>query len=160
MLTAYKLPIIMLLALVCAFIVTQTLICFGFIYGDSMEPTYKDGDTVIVDRTLAAKRDLKRGDVIIFNNEKVSKHPIVKRVAALPGDTVEIKDGTLYINDEANDSFDLTCDDDMAAFTVPKNSLFVLGDNPSASKDSRHEDFGFVAKSSVIGRVICADLFP
>ncbi len=154
-LTLFKIPIIALSALICAFVISQTLVSFGFIYGNSMEPTYSDGDMVILDRTIYTKENLKRGDVIIFKNESVSKHLIVKRIAALQGETVEIKEGVLYVNHEAvpfgGNPFDEN--ENMEEITVPSGCLFVLGDNPTESKDSRHREFGFISKKDVIGRV-------
>lgn len=154
-LTLFKIPIIALSALICAFVISQMLISFGFIYGSSMEPTYSDGDMVIVDRTFHTKESLKQGDVIIFKNENISSHLIVKRIIALPNQTVEIKNGTLYIDQEAvqlcGKPFD--SDENMEKLTVSEGCFFVLGDNPSESKDSRHEEFGLIRQNDVIGKV-------
>ena len=152
----FKFPLLAIAALVAAFIFTQFFFSFAFVYGNSMEPGYKDGDTVVLDKRTASIQQLERQDVIVFKNKNISEHPIIKRIAAIPGDTVEIKNGRLIINEAEVKLYGQPLDEgeNMEKTVILQDQYFVIGDNPSSSVDSRSPEFGTVSRSDVMGKVI------
>lgn len=127
----------------------------------SMEPTLLIGDHLLVDRRLSA-RTPSRGEVIVFQLPKDPKVDFIKRVAAIGGDTVELRDKVLLVNGEAvAESYALHKDeriipagkeprDNYGPAVVPAESYFVLGDNRDNSFDSRY--WGLVSSAQVKGR--------
>lgn len=139
----------------------------------SMRPTLLEGDIIMVNKFLyGAKipftglrlpkiRQPSRGDVIVFIYPENPKKDFVKRLAALPGEIVEIKNGTIYINDQPliEPLFSQRYYYNRGDFakvghkiTVPKDSYFVLGDNSVSSQDSRY--WGFVPAKNILGKAI------
>jgi signal peptidase I len=155
-------------AVVFAFVGLVLVFAFlaGFFYVNltSMQDTLKDGEMMMVSRLPYNPR---HGDIVIFSkhgfsfNEATGQYnTLVKRVIGLPGDTLEFKDGTLYINDIAQEepyireSNWIWRGDMPNPVTVPEDKVFVLGDNRNVSQDSRNSQIGFVETRSVLGRVI------
>ncbi len=146
------------------FFVVQNFVAQPYqISQESMEHTLNPGEYVLVDKLSPHFSDYKRGDVIVFEpptgfQENGSDIPFIKRVIGVAGDTVELKDGAVWVNGvELVEPYVFEgqkTDPDPATgktvWQVPKDSLFVLGDHRVASKDSRY--FGPIAKSTVIGR--------
>ena len=157
----YRIPLISVFALLLSFLISTFAFSLAFIYGDSMSPTYNDSDTVLLDRRASTKNSLQKNDVIIFKNPNVSKYPIVKRIVALQGETVEIINGQLFVNGELQRVLgnDLDKTDNMEKITVEENCFFVIGDNYSLSVDSRNAEFKTVSKDRIIGKVVCR-IFP
>ena len=144
--------------------------------GSSMDPTLKAGEYVLVNKLVYLRidpRDIarlvpfwdvtddehlfpfrppRRGDVIIFRFPKDQTREFVKRVVGLPGETVEIRQGQVFIDNVALDEPYITQPDrtSMKLQAVGRNSYFVLGDNRRASNDSR--DWGPVPDQNVVGR--------
>jgi len=155
-----------------AFCVVRPFIVQAFkIPTGSMRPTLLEGDLILVnkfiygakvpfiDKRLPAVRDLARGDVIVFIYPEDPKKDFIKRLVGLPGDTVEIKNGSIYVNDAPlldpvfNQRYYYNRGDfspEGAKIAVPKDNYFVLGDNSASSKDSRY--WGFVPKSNILGK--------
>lgn len=116
-----------------------------FVDGQSMEPTLKSHQLVLVKRTAAS---IQRDDIIVF---RVDETVYIKRVVAVAGDTVQLKYSRVYINHVYLSPY--TCDADIAAaYNLEADHYFVLGDNDGASIDSR--DFGIISKEHIIGKVI------
>jgi signal peptidase I len=126
-----------------------------FIPSVSMSPTLRPGDVAAVD--VNAYHDLgpARGDIVVFTDPTSDCATVfVKRVAGLPGDTVEQVDGTILVNGEPLDGPERDRNEpDLGPWTVRPGHLFVVGDNLSDSNDSRRDAFGQVAEDDVIGRV-------
>lgn len=128
------------------------------VVGSSMEPQLTDGQQVLVNRFIYKMSKPKTGDVIVFlpnGNEK--SHYYIKRVIAVGGDTVEIVDGVIYVNDKPLEDVHFTgsiSDPGIAAekLTLDVDECFVLGDNPAASEDSRYANIGNVKKEYIIGK--------
>lgn len=120
--------------------------------GDSMYPTLKDGNIMILNKIGYRMNGLKRFDIVVikYQNEK-----IIKRVIGLPGDYVEYKDNKLYINGSiVDEEYDrgYTNDFDLSLFnetTIPEGKYLVLGDNRPISKDSRM--IGLIDKKDITG---------
>lgn len=122
--------------------------------GSSMEPNFHNGDYVIVNRVAYSTGDIQRGDVVVFpapGNEEVD---YIKRVIGLPGDSVAIYGGVVYLNGEAvPETYVLeTWSFDLAEQTVPDSTVFVLGDNRENSDDSRN--WGFLRIETIIGKAV------
>lgn len=126
--------------------------------GTSMSPTLNDGNRVFINR-VAMLTSPKVGDVVAFNpDSNYGKNVSIKRIVALPGDTVLIRNGSLYVNGEKEKSnIEI---EDMADSGVARNEItlgdgeyFLLGDNRNNSEDSRYESVGNVKKSDIIGLV-------
>ena len=142
----------------------------------SMEPTLLVGDYLLVNRlSYVAKVPLldkviftlgqpKRGDIIVFRYPVDTSKDFIKRVIAGPGDTIEIKDKVIYINNKITpDSWGyyrdteilpgiLSPKDNMKPVTVPKDAYFVMGDNRDNSQDSRF--WHFVHKQHLVGKAL------
>ena len=126
--------------------------------GTSMYPTLNNNDKLLVDKiTYQFIGKPERGDVIVFHYPSDPSRDFIKRVIALPGDTIEIANGSVLINDKCIQE-DYILDIPKTGFkkaTVPPNSLFVMGDNRNNSEDSRFSDVGFVAYNLIVGRALC-----
>lgn len=124
-----------------------------------MSPQLEDGDEVLIDRFSYKFISPKPGDVIAFlPNGNTNTHYYIKRVIAVPGDTVQIKDGMIYVNDtEYEDEFETVRMEDAGivkdAITLGEDEYFVLGDSRNNSEDSRFANIGNVKEDYIIGRV-------
>lgn len=126
--------------------------------GQSMNTRLSDGDQVLINRFVYKVSKPKIGDVIVFlpnGNEK--SHYYIKRVIAAGGDSVQIIDGVIYVNDEPSQKvhFNGTISDaGLAAekVTLAPDECFVMGDNPAGSEDSRFANIGNVKSEYVIGK--------
>ena len=134
---------------------------FGFrvsVIGPSMSPTLENGEKVLVNRFVYKLFDPKQNDLIVFQpNGNEKSHYYVKRVIALPGDTVQIKDGKVYVNGEllAESVETEKIENAMMAeneIVVGEDEYFVLGDNRNASSDSRDPSVGKVLGKDFVGR--------
>lgn len=113
--------------------------------GPSMNPNLKNGDIMILNKT--AKID--RFDIVVIKSKNVDD-VLIKRVIALPGETFEVKDGDIYINDKKiNDKYGYGETADFVKLKVPQGEYFVMGDNRSISADSRM--FGTFKKKDIKG---------
>ena len=124
--------VIIAIILVRLFIVTPVRVS-----GTSMYPTLKNGDIMLLNKT--AKKKIKRYDVVVIS-KKFKGEELIKRVIGIPGDTVESKDGKIYVNDKAIDdkfAHGITNNFDKISLSKEKNEYFVLGDNREVSLDSR-----------------------
>lgn len=132
-----------------------------WIPSESMLPTLKIGDRLIIDKVSFHFSGISRGDMIVFEAPPASKleEVLIKRVIGLPGDTVAIENGLVYINGQPLDEpYELEKPrGDYKAITVPENSLFVMGDNRNNSYDSRF--WGVVSEELIIGKAV-ARFYP
>lgn len=126
--------------------------------GHSMNDTLKDGDTVLIDKVCYEFREPKRYDLIIFEPKvaNVSKY-YVKRIIGLPGETVLIRDGKVYIDGKRLESDLIETEIYNAGLAAEpivlgSNQFFVLGDNRNNSDDSRFSNVGLVSGKDIIGR--------
>lgn len=126
--------------------------------GDSMNPEIENGDIVLVNTLIYNAKNPSRGDVIVFKPQgDETMHSYMKRVIGLPGETVEIKDGIVYIDGEELEEDYKTSAIKEAGLAAEKVKLksqeyFVLGDNRLSSMDSRSVEVGNVKKTEIEGR--------
>lgn len=128
------------------------------VVGQSMAKTLNSGDEILVNRFVYKVTNPKPNDIIVFlpnGNEK--SHYYVKRVIAVPGDTVLIQNGAVYVNGELFDEeIDVASIEDagLAAeeITLGSDEFFVLGDNRNNSEDSRYANIGNIKKEYIIGK--------
>ena len=130
--------------------------------GDSMDTTLSDGQNLIMDKLSYHFRNPERYDIVIFPGpEEYGEHPYhIKRVIGLPGETVQIKKGKVYINGKKlkSDIYGITKYIDEPGIAeepleLGKDEYFCLGDNRPVSYDSRYEEVGPVHRSEIIGKV-------
>lgn len=170
-----ELPVLIVIAFALALLLKTFLIQAFYIPSGSMEPTLMPGDRVLV---MKAFDTAERGDIVVFEDPKPGRQPdrgivggflhwlseglgfarpadedFIKRVVGLPGETVELRNGTLYIDGVETPEPYLTGRPDKRDYgpkKVPEGKLFVLGDNRLNSNDSRF-GLGFVPTDKVVG---------
>ena len=122
----------------------------------SMENTIMTNDNLIALRTSYWFKDPKRGDIIIFKYPEDEREWYIKRVIALPGETVQVKDGKVYINGSSKPLSEPYIKEepveDFGPYTVPKNGYFVMGDNRNNSNDAREWDIHYVSRDEILGK--------
>lgn len=120
----------------------------------SMQPTLQPGNFVLVNK-LAYKLggEPRTGEIVIFHNPMNRSEDYVKRIIGVPGDDVLVTNGKVYVNRvELNEPYISAAPQYSGEWTVPPDSLFVLGDNRNESYDSH--DWGFVPMSDVVGKAL------
>lgn len=147
-------------AIISALVVITILFTFAFrvvnVEGSSMKPTLQNNDKVIVS---TVGYEAQRGDIVVISSTDGLKEPIVKRIVAVGGDTVDINfttgivtvNGTEeeYTNELTSQQFDIAF-----PITVPEGTVFVLGDNRGNSLDSRSTRVGCVDERLIVGKVL------
>lgn len=153
---------IIAIIVVAMFILQRFIIVNARIPSASMEPTIMTGDQIFGNRLAYINSDPKRYDIVIFRYPDDESRLFIKRVIGLPGETVDIRDGEVYINGSdtpLDDSFCATPDSTDTGnltfpLTVPSDSYFMLGDNRVYSKDSRYWENPFVKKEKILGKAV------
>lgn len=145
-----------ILTIIAVLVIVIYVVSVQQIMGPSMKPTLNNGDIVLLNKFQYRLFDVKRNQIIALNY-KDTKY-MVKRVIGLPGEKIEFKDNTLYINDKAyKEPFikDVKTSDfslkDINYDVIPKDMYLVLGDNRENSMDGR--TFGLISKKDIIGKV-------
>lgn len=122
------------------------------VQGISMVPSFENGELLLTEKISYKVSRIERGDVIVFEAPIDRKADFIKRVIGLPGENVEIKEGHVFINGEKlEESYIFSQTEGFVNVTLPKDEYLVLGDNRTASSDSR--SFGPIARKSVKGKV-------
>jgi signal peptidase I len=140
------------------FLILQFTVQSFIIVGSSMQPNFQDGERLLINKVVYKFNQLERGEVIIFHPPSNQQADYIKRVIGLPGESVEIKDGVVYIHEEDGNVFPLAepynitepARKDFKGDKIPENEYFVLGDNRNNSNDSRN--FGPVSREDIIGK--------
>lgn len=127
------------------------------VVGDSMNPTLQSQDNLIVDKLSYRFRDPERYEIIVFPYKYEENTYYIKRIIGLPGETVQVMDGSVYINGERlEESFDLieAGKEGIASepITLGEDEYFVMGDNRNRSSDSRDSSVGVLKKDDFVGR--------
>lgn len=154
------------IALLLAILIRQFLFTNYIVYGESMMPTIEEGNRLIVNKLEYNIKLPTRFDLVVFHANP--KEDYIKRVIGLPGDEIEYKNDKLYVNgkylpepyldpyksqlqNQGQLTGDFKLEDYTTKKTVPKNTVFVMGDNRLHSIDSRH--IGFVSIDKIVGEV-------
>ena len=156
-------------ALVYSVLAVVVIFTFGVrligVDGRSMVPTLQDGDRLLVANPMFYD-DFKYGDIVVLTKESFLTEPIVKRVIAVGGQTVDIDfdSGSVYVdgkllNEDYINELTFTTDGTEFPVTVPEGSIFVMGDNRNHSNDSRDVRLGTVDTRHVIGKAMVL-VFP
>ncbi|MDE7299641.1 MAG: signal peptidase I [Lachnospiraceae bacterium] len=142
-----------------AYFITNIVLEKTSMQGDSMKPTLSDGEALIVNKFAYLLRGPKRNDVIVIKQSgREHDYYSVKRIIALPGETVQIADGEVYINGEPLKEA-INCEQILLPglarepLTLEENEYFVLGDNRNNSEDSRFANIGTIVAESIVGKV-------
>lgn len=154
-------------AAVCVALLLRCFVCeLVVVDGNSMYPTLHHGEVMFVSKTsygtanlfgskIALGGEPERFDVVVCNYPNRGNTNFVKRVVGLPGDVVQIRDRTLYVNGQAYDEKFLG--EEMyysfGPYVVPEGEYFVMGDNRNYSNDSRSSNVGPIPRTMIIGRV-------
>jgi signal peptidase I len=157
---------ILLIALAIVIPVRMLLFQPFVVKGDSMEPNYHSGDYLIIDELSYRLRDPERGEVIVFKYPLSPSYRYIKRIIALPSETMELKDGEiyvsragsepqkinedLYINEKTREAWKTMLD--YGPVTLKSDEYFVMGDNRNFSSDSRR--WGVLPAKDITGRVL------
>jgi signal peptidase I len=155
--------IIVMLALAAVIFLALNIITqASIIEKNSMQPTLDVGQRIIINKVVYNFHGPERGDIIIFHpptNPNQKTPPFIKRIIGLPGDIVEVKDGTVYINDSPLEEPYIKAPPryTLPVQKIPENNYFVLGDNRNNSNDS-HNDWT-VPRQSIIGKAWLS-IFP
>lgn len=128
-----------------------------YVSGSSMENTLSHGDNLIVDKITYRFSDPKRYDIIVFPFRHEENVYYIKRIIGLPGETIQIQDGSIYINGEIlNESYgrEVMKSAGLAEdpITLGEDEYFVLGDNRNDSMDSRDPGVSTIHRDEIIGR--------
>ena len=151
----------------------QTLVVFGAIFiliylfvaqphkvsGSSMVATFHDGDYIITQKISYKLEEPKRGDIVVFKNPRDESQDFIKRIIAIPGDNIMVKDTQVYLNGQLLNELYLAPEtptfgrnflNDGMAVKAGDNQYFVFGDNREHSSDSR--EWGPIPKEKIIGK--------
>ncbi|KJS11210.1 MAG: signal peptidase I [Peptococcaceae bacterium BRH_c8a] len=122
---------------------------------ESMYPTLQISDRIMVNKLSYHLGDPSRGDVIVFKYPMDPSRDFVKRLIAVGGETIEVRDSVLFINDEPVSEAYLPSDldfNDFGPVEVPPGTYFMMGDNRNSSEDSR--SWGMLPEENIIGKAV------
>lgn len=150
--------LILEIAVVVAVVVNMFLIVNAVIPSASMETTIMTGDRIFGNRLAYKNHTPERGDIVIFRFPDDETQLFIKRVIGLPGETVEIKDGKVYINESPTPLDEpyvkVHALGDYGPVTVPEGGYFMMGDNRNQSADSRFWVHPFVMEEKILGKAV------
>ena len=152
--------LLILIILLILFVGIQMLHRQQRVIGSSMYPTLRDGDSVVIDTLRYRFVEPSRFDVVVFPFRYQDDTLYIKRIIGLPGETVQIMDGKVFINgmelDESGYGFDPIEQAGLASaqITLGLDEYFVLGDNRNDSADSREPTVGNISGTDIIGRAV------
>ncbi|MDK2925873.1 MAG: signal peptidase [Bacillota bacterium] len=137
------------------FIITFVVQSF-IVTGPSMEPTLRSGERLLINKFIYRFTEPKPGDIVVFHPAARPRDDYIKRVIAVAGQTVEIRDGKVWVDGKAQDEPYLSepTYGQFGPVRIPQGRIFVLGDNRNNSQDSRYPEVGLVPLKSVIGKAV------
>ncbi len=139
-----------------AFIINSFIIINAVIPSASMETTIMTGDRIFGNRLAYINSDPVYGDIVIFKYPDDETQYFIKRVIGVPGDTVEVIDGVVYINGEEKkeDFLSVKPTGSFGPYNVPEDCYFMMGDNRDNSADSRYWTNTYVHKNKILGKAM------
>ena len=145
-----------IVALVLSFIIRQFIVELYIVDGPSMRPTLQSGERLVVNKFIYRTRNPEKGEIVVFKYPSDPSRDFIKRVIAVPGDSIEIKNHDVYVNDVLLSEpyiLEPTLSEYPRA-VVPEGTVFVMGDNRNNSEDSRFADVGFVPYDLIKGKAM------
>lgn len=153
--TIKELTLTLFSAIIIALLINKFIIFQSYIPSDSMFPTLKVGDKVIV-RVVYNTDKLHRGDIVVFYNRERNE-TMIKRLIGLPNDIINISKGKVSVNGEyltdISDEAGINMVEDMR-YIVPNDSFFFLGDNRNNSLDSRYWENPYIHEDDIVGKAL------
>lgn len=152
---------LVLFSVVIAFFIRNNVMAAATVPTGSMETTVMTGSKILINRLAYIKETPDRGDIVSFILPDDGKSLYLKRVMGLPGETIEGKNGIIYIDGKPldKDFTDEVLENDFGPFIVPEGCYFMMGDNRNNSWDSRYWQNKFVEADDIIGQAIF-EYFP
>ncbi len=143
-------------AIILALIIRTFIVELYVVDGPSMKPTLQHEERLVVNKFIYRIREPQKGEVVIFRYPRDPSRDFIKRVIATAGDTIEIKEGRVYVNDQLQreDYILEKTRTEYPKVTIPEGTIFVMGDNRNNSEDSRFSDVGFVPLDLVKGKAV------
>ena len=143
-------------AVVLAFLIRTFIVELYIVDGPSMRPTLESHERLVVNKFIYRFRPPERGEILVFRYPRDPSRDFIKRVIAVPGDSIEIKDHRVFVNDQLlNEPYIL--EKTLSTYpkaVVPEGTIFVMGDNRNNSEDSRFVDVGFVPYDLIKGKAV------
>jgi len=144
------------MAVALALFVRYFIVELYIVDGPSMRPTLESEERLVVNKFIYRFRPPERGEILIFRYPRDPSRDFIKRVIAIPGDTIEIQGSRVLVNGQIlNEPYILNKTRNIyPKATVPEGTMFVLGDNRGNSEDSRYPDVGFVPYDHIRGKAL------
>ncbi|MCH8864405.1 MAG: signal peptidase I [Chloroflexi bacterium] len=150
--TFFREVVLTLIFAVVIFFLLQATVQSFIVVGISMKPSLENGQRILVSKATYYLHEPERGDILVFQPPENNQDDYIKRIIALPGDTVEIKENRVYVNGSQleEDYIKSAPSYKVPEMTVPENRYFVLGDNRNNSNDSHN---GWVVpRENIVGK--------
>ncbi len=146
----------LVLCLIIAKFITGVIIVNAKVPSQSMETTVMTGDRLIANRLAYINSSPERGDVVVFEAPDDPETLYIKRIIGMPGDTIQIVDGKLYINEVLQDEpyINEPMVGDFGPYFVPEGCYFMMGDNRNHSTDARYWNNTYVPEDTILGKAL------
>ena len=144
------------IAVVLAMLIRTFIVELYVVDGPSMRPTLESEERLVVNKFIYRFHPPQKGEILVFQYPRDPSRDFIKRVIATPGDTVEIHEGRVLVNDQllTEDYILEKTRSEYPKSTVPEGHVFVMGDNRNNSEDSRFADVGFVPYDLIKGKAM------
>jgi len=144
------------IAIALALFIRHYIVELYIVEGPSMLPTLSHGERLVVNKFIYSFRTPEKGEILVFRYPRNPDRDFIKRVIAVPGDTVRIRDGQVFVNNALlNENYILEqTRGSQPDATVPPGHYYVMGDNRNNSEDSRFADVGFVPHELIKGKAV------